>query len=236
MATALEIVESAMSKLGLFGPGDVVSAEDGDVCLQRLNALVDAWENEGLFAYTTADTIFTLPANTSSRTIGPAMQINMVRPVRILRGSFSRLDGIDYRLTPISEAEYNDISLKSTVGSIAPSVCFYDGGNPTGTVYFWPVANVSVEVHLVTPESGGAATDLTTSYLFPPGYQRALEYNLAIEIASDFDQKPTPMLFGMASNAKRALKRTNSRVPQLDMDQITSNTRGRSMLDFYSGR
>jgi hypothetical protein len=236
MATALEIIESAMGKLGLFGPGDVVSAEDGDVCLQRLNALVDAWENEGLFAYTTTDTIFTLPANTSSRTIGPSMQINMVRPVKILMGSFCRVDNIDYRLTPIGESEYNNISLKSTQGSVTPSVCFYDGGTPTGIVYFWPISSVSVEVHLITPESGGTATDLTTSYVFPPGYQRALEYNLALEIAHDFDQKPTPMVMGAAANAKRSLKRTNSRVPQLDMEQITSDNRGRSLVDFYSGR
>jgi hypothetical protein len=235
MATALEIIESAMGKLGLFGPGDTVSPEDADTCLKRLNAIVDSWDNEGVFAYTTTNTVFTLPANTNSRTIGPAMQINMVRPLKILRGSFSRLDGRDYPLDPITEAEYNQISLKSTIGSVAPTVCFYDGATPTGIVYFWPVSATSVEVHLVTPEVGGAATDLTTNYVFPPGYQRALEYALAVDIAPDFDQEPTPMVIGQAANLKRALKRSNARVPQMNMDRITDNTRGRSIGDFYSG-
>lgn len=236
MATALEIIESAMGKLGLIGPGDTVAPEDSDVCLNRLNTLVDSWENENLFAYTTTDTTFTLPANTTSRTIGPAMEINVARPVKILRGSFVRVDSIDYRLTPVSEAEYNDISLKSSVGTLTPSVCFYDGGVPTGIVYFWPMAATSVEVHLITPESGGTAASLSTEYVFPPGYQRALEYNLAVEIAPDFDQEPTRMLMGAAANSKRALKRTNSRIPQLDMEQITSSNRGRPLIDFYSGR
>lgn len=220
MATALEIIESAMGKLGLIGPGETVAPEDADVCLNRLNALVDSWESDNLFAYTTTDTVFTLPANTTSRTIGSAMQINVARPTRILRGSFVRIDNTDYRLTPVTEAEYNDISLKSTVSSLVPSICFYDGGMPTGNVYFWPTASSAVEVHLITPEDGGAATDLTTSYVMPKGYQRALEYNLAIEIAPDFNQEPTKMLIGAAANSKRALKRTNARVPQLDMDSI----------------
>lgn len=235
MATALDIIESAMGKLGLIGPGETVAAEDADVCLNRLNALVDSWESDNLFAYTTTNTVFTLPANTTSRTIGASQQIDVARPVRILRGSFVRVGDIDYRLTPVGEAEYGDISLKSSIGSLAPSVCFYDGGMPTGIVYFWPMASTSVEVHLVTPEDGGAATDLTTSYVFPKGYQRALEYNLAIEIAPDFNQEPTRMLISAAANAKRALKRTNARVPQLDTDQITGSCRGRSLVDFYSG-
>ena len=233
MATALEIIESAMSKLGLFGPGDVVSAEDGDVCLSRLNALVNSWESENLFAYTTTDTIFTLPASTTSRTIGPSMQINIARPVKLLR-SFTRLNSIDYRLTPITEFEYNDISFKTSPGANVPSVCFYDGGTPTGIVYFWPVVTSSVEVHLITPEAGGEATDLTTSYVFPPGYQRALEFNLAVEIAPDFDQEPSRMLLGQAANAKRSLKRVNSRVPQLDMEKVDERF-GHSLADFYSG-
>jgi hypothetical protein len=215
--TALQLIESAMSKIGMLAAGETVSAEDGAVGLLRLNALVDAMENENLFSYTTTDTVFTLPASTTSRTIGPAQQIALTRPVKILPGSFSRVDGLDYPLLPVSEPEYNDIRDKSSVTSIAPSVCFYDGGTPTGTVYFWPPTSGSAEVHLITPEAGGIATDLTTAYVFPPGYQRYIEYALAIEIAPDFNVSPSPMIVGAAANQKRLLKRTNHRTPQLDM-------------------
>ena len=231
--TALQLIESAMSKIGMLAAGETVSAEDAAVGLLRLNALIDAMENESLFSYTTTDTVFTLPANTTSQTIGPAMQINLVRPIRLLNGCFSRLSGIDYPLTPISEAEYNEISLKSSIGSVAPSVCFYDGGSPTGIVYFWPTAQSSVEVHLITPQPGTAATATTTSYSLPAGYQRYLEYALAIELAPDFSVMPSPMIVGAAANQKRLLRRTNSRVPQMDMDRIGG--RGNSPSDFISG-
>lgn len=215
MATALEIIEAAMSKLGLIGPGDTVSAEDADVSLKRLNALVDSWENEGILGYTHTITTFTLPANTTSRTIGPSLQINCARPTRI-EPSFSRIDGIDAPLKPVDRFEYDKIAEK-TYASTYPEVCFFDGGTPTGVVYFWPAVGSAVEVHLVTPETGGIAT-LVTDYVFPPGYQRALENGLAIEIAPDFGVNLTPFLISTAASSKRLIRRQNLRVPQLDFE------------------
>jgi hypothetical protein len=225
-ATALTIIESAMGKIGMLAAGETVSAEDAAVGLLRLNTLVDALENEGFFAYTTTDTVFTLSAGDISMTIGPAQEINISRPMKILRGSFSRLNGTDYPLNPITEPEYNEICEKSSYSSVAPSVCFFDGGTPTGTLYFWPAPTENVEVHLITPESGGQATDLTTVYVFPNGYQRYIEFALAIELAPDFNVSPSPQLYAAAANAKRTLKRTNSRVPQLNIEYPSYNDRG----------
>ena len=216
--TALNLIESAMSKINMLAAGESVSAEDADVGLRRLNALVDALENEGFFAYTTVDTVFTLNAGDVSMTIGPAQEIDLERPMRILRGSFSRLSGRDYPLRSITEPEYNEICLKTAYSSVAPAVCFYDGGSPTGILYFWPAPATSVEVHLITPESGGQANDLTTAYVFPKGYQRYIEHALAVEMAPDFNVSPSPQLYSAAANAKRILKRTNSRIPELDVE------------------
>jgi hypothetical protein len=233
MSTALSYIEAAMGKIGVLSAGEVVSAEDADVGLARLNSLLDALENEGMYGYATTDTVFTLPASTTSRTIGPAMQIPMTRPVKILPGSFSRLNSIDYPLESISEPEYNAISLKSSIGAVAPSVCFYDGGSPTGTVYFWPTAQSSVEVHLITPTAQTVAAATTTDLVFPPGYQRYIENQLAIEMAPDFGVTPSPMLMGMAANQKRLIKRTNHRVPMLDLPRVGG--KGSSPSDFISG-
>lgn len=234
MATALSLIESAMSKIGMLAAGETVSAEDAAVGILRLNALMDSLENEGFFAYATADTIFTLPANTTSRTIGPAMQIALTRPVKLLSGSFCRIGVNDYPLDPISEPEYNAISLKSSVGSVSPCVAFYDGGTPTGNVYFWPVAATSVEVHLITPTASTQATDTTTSFVLPPGYQRYIEFALAIDLAPDFNTTPNPAIIGAAANAKRQIKRTNARTPQLTLDRLSSGY-GASPADFYGG-
>lgn len=228
MTTALDLIEAAMSKCNVLAAGETPSAEDAAVGLDRLNALMTALENENIFNYTTTDTTFTLPASTTSRTIGAAMQIAMVRPTKLLRGSFSRLNNIDYPLEPISEQEYNAISIKSTLNAIAPEVMFYDGGTPTGIVYFWPPVAASVEVHLLSPAPGGEATSTSTVYNFAPGYRRMIENGLAIEIAPDFNTVPPPLVVAMYMSAKRQLKRTNARTPQLDMPVYD---RGRSDIN-----
>ena len=234
MPTALSYIETAMGGLGLLRAGETVSAEDATLGLLRLNLLLDAWENEGLFGYATTNTVFSLPAATTSRTIGASQQINMVRPLRLLSGSFSRLSGIDYPLEPVTEGEYNAISLKSSYDSTAPSVCFYDGGVPTGIVYFWPKPSAAVEVHLITPTAKTTAADTTTNLVHPPGYQRAIGKQLALEIASDFGVEPSVSLRRDAANAKRAIKRTNSRVPQLQLNYPNSRG-GISLGDAKSG-
>ena len=233
LVTALQLIEAGLSKIGMLAAGETVSAEDAAIGLLRLNSLIDAMENEDMFGYTTTDTVVTLPANTTSLTIGPAQAIDIVRPTKIINGSFSRLGGIDYPLTSVTEPEYNAISLKSSIGSVAPRVCFYDGGNPTGNVYFWPTSQSSVELHLITPEPGGEATDLTTAYAFPPGYIRYIENALGIEMAPDFNTQPSPFIQAAAANAKRAIRRMNNRVPQMDMN--CDHGKGNSPSDFISG-
>lgn len=233
MTTALDLIKAAMSKNNVLAAGETPSAEDAQVMLDRLNSLMTSLESEGMFNYTTTRTTASLPANTTSLTIGPAQQIAMVRPVKILKGSFTRVSGVDYPLTPVSEQEYNEISLKSSVGSVAPSVCFYDGGTPTGNVYFWPVASATVQVHLITPAPGGEAVDTSTTYDFPPGYRKMIENCLAVDSAADFNVQVNPQVERAAANAKRLLRRANRKIPQLDVDLIGG--RGASVSDFYAG-
>ncbi|MBK9497024.1 MAG: hypothetical protein IPO08_21435 [Xanthomonadales bacterium] len=229
--TALDLIKRAMSKLNVLQAGETPSADDVAIGLDALNTLMLSLENEGIFNYTATRTTATLPASTSSRTIGPAMQIAMTRPVKLLRGSYSRVDGVDYPLDPISEAEYNEISLKTGVSSVVPSVCFYDGGSPTGVVYFWPVPTGSVELHLLSPAPGGVATSSVTEYTFPPGYKRMIENGLALELAPDFNVPPNPMVSAMYASEKRAIRRANRVIPQLDMCEMTSVA-----SDFYAGQ
>lgn len=219
-ATALQLIEAALGKIGKHSVGETVSAEDADVCLDRLNTLIDSLEGDNMFAYATQDTVVTLPANTESLTIGALQSIDMTRPARVLGGSFTRVDGTDYPLRAVSEAQYNSISEKSDGSATAPQVCFYDGNVPTGLLYFWPTTSASVEVHLITPESSGEAVDLTTAYAMAQGYRRYIEHALAIEIAPDFGMTPPAWLVQATASLKRILKRSNMRVPELDFEDV----------------
>jgi len=224
MTTAIKIIRNALDCLGLRGAGQNVSGNDAAHCLDRLNTMLNAWNLGPTFAFTQTTTVVTVTSATTSLTIGPAQQINVPRPDRIEMSSFVRVGTVDYPLTPVDRDTYNSIQLK-TLGSAWPSVCFWDGGNPLGNVYLWPQGDA--EVHIVTSTAVGNFADLTTDYLLPNGYERMFGYSLAEEIAPDFEVQVPPSVVRIAQGARRAVKRNNLTIPQMNMPRALDQDNGR---------
>lgn len=216
-----------MGKIGAIGAGETPSGDDSAMVLDRFNSLIDSLGGEQMFAYTTTTTTATLTAGDSQLTIGTGLEINVARPVSILPQSFTRVNGIDYPLLPVSQAEFNNVAIKSLT-SFAPAICYYGGQASSGTVDFWPVTDASVTVYIVTPTRLSENTVLATELVIPPGYRRYFEYAVAVEIWPHFfpEKNIPPMIPAMAASAKRAIRTMNYTVPQLNMEKITSGRQG----------
>lgn len=216
MTTARTIITSALEELGVAGTGKTLSAEDLDIGLRRLNALIDGWRLEPGWAYTTTAVTAALPDATRSRTIGSGAQFNTARPVRIESGSFvTTSQGYDYPLAVITdESEYSGLTLKDTGGGW-PRFVFYDTGSPTGNVYFWPLGACDVTLSVLT-HVGSFAT-VNTDLTLTPGYERAMALTLAEELGPAFERTPSALTVRNAAAARRALKRANHSTPQLDV-------------------
>ena len=183
----------------------------------KLNVMLDSWNLSPDFAFTDLETVYALPSATQSLTIGPLMQINIPRPDRIELGSFVRVSGNDYPLEVIDRTTYNNIMQKDQGGS-GPSVVFFDGGNPTGKLYFWQTG--ACELHLVTRVSAGSFADLTTDYQLPAGYARAFQFSLSEEIGPAFETAVPDSVARIAAGARRVVKRANLSVPQLGIPDL----------------
>lgn len=217
MTTALSIITSTLRELGVAESGQALDAEEVNVCFLALNVLADSWLTS-TYAYTSS-TVSAALSDAPSMTIGTGMQINTPRPVRLEDGCFIRVGGIDSPLRVINQAEYNAIPVKTQVGSW-PAVCYYDAGSPTGNVYFFPQGACTVFLNVQLQLSQFA--DLNTSYTLPPGYARAFELSLTEEVATKFGRQVSPMTMRNAKEARRTVKRTNFRVPQLVPDRRTN--------------
>lgn len=212
MSTALTLIDNALQELGVYGAGETVSDDDAAVCLEALNDLVDAWRLENLTIYATQNVSAALPAATSSRTIGPAMNFNTARPPRLEDGCFVTVGNLDYPLAVVGEAEYNDITLKTLSGPW-PRVCYYNASYPTGTVYFYPLGACTVT--LVLQVALSAFTASSNTFTAPPGYKLAMQLTLTEMVATKFQKQVNPSTARRAMNARRVLKRSNLVVPQL---------------------
>lgn len=232
MTTANAIIRSALGKLGIVGPGEPVKPADAESCLLSLNTLIDAWRIERLYAYDTQTTTYTTTAETQTLTIGPAGDIVVPsRPERFEQGCYLSFGSRDYDMTQVNEAEFNSVSYKA-ITAIGPVSFVYNPALPAGLLRFFPRIPAGAVLHLVAQVQISALDGLSTVYSLPAGYERALIFTLAEEVAADFEREVPPTVARNATNARRLLKRANHTVPNLQVgDTIRANS---NPLGLYS--
>lgn len=232
MATAANIIRSSLGLLGVAAPGEPVNPNQAEDCLRALNVMLDGWGVENLYAYATQDITHAVVSDASSLTIGPSTADITVsaRPVRFEGGSYFSQGGVDYPMHRITEAEYNGIGIKDIAG-LGPCGFKYVPSLPNGVLFFWPQATAGTTLHLIAQVQVSAFANLSTEYTLPPGYERALIFSLAEEVAALFEREIPPTVGRNAANARRFIKRANVVVPQLQVGQPTEGP----LVQFYRG-
>jgi hypothetical protein len=214
LVTALTVIKGAMLRVGVLDPIETPTAEQSAVCLDALNGLLDGLQTSGLGTVNNQEVVASMVGGAQTLTIGPLQQIDIPRPVEVV-GVYCRLMSLDHPADIISKEMWDSIDYKS-LGASWPTVCWYDGGIPTGALHFWPIPAQTTEVHVTVNAALQPYAAVTASQLMPQGLQRALTLSLAVEIAPIFGLQPSPLLLRDASNSMRVYKRTRAEVPQLD--------------------
>jgi hypothetical protein len=219
VTTAAIIGKAALGKLGITSPGEALKPEDGELVLDALNRILDAWKLEKLYAYATETISHTTAGETAELTIGPTGDIDVTeRPVRFEDGCFYRVSGIDYPLSQVTEAEFNRVAFKA-VATLGPTCFEYNPTFPLGRLQFYPRIPSGAAMSLIVQKRLDAFAALTTAYTLPPGYERALMFTLAEEVAADYEREIPPTVARNAAQARRVLKRANLSVPQLQVNE-----------------
>ncbi len=234
MATAADLINSALRLIGQLAESEVPSNATSQDSLVALNQMIDSWSTERLSVFSTQDQVETWPANTRSRTFGPTGDIVGTRPAYFDDSTYF-LDpstGISYGLKFINQQQYNGIAFK-TVTSTYPQVIWVNMTFPNVEVYVYPVPTRTLEFHFVSVEPLIQPAILTTALAYPPGYLRALRYNLAMELAPEFGVEPSPQVQRIAMTSKRTLKRVNA--PDDLMSVPFSIVGSRQRFNIFSG-
>jgi len=225
MTTAIHIIDRAYALLGYKAAGEALSSDDADYALDALNAMLDGWNTQSMFIVSADEIVGTVSG--VSATVGPGLTFDTPRPVDVLTGSFTRSAGIDYPVKWIDRETYANISLK-TVQSTFPQYAYYDANMPTANVYFYPAPAAPVDFHLAVQVQLTTFADLATDYPLAPGYLKALQYSLAEELSPGIKDLPM-LIMRTAASARRAIRRTNVHVAQLDSGIINAR------FNIYSG-
>jgi len=208
-----------MRDLGAIAIGEVPTADEASDALTALNELIGTWKTESLVAYAMQQVETTIASNQYSYSVGPGGDIDCERPIR-LDAAYNRDPNINYYAIYIAQSfqEYSDIVAKNVNAQLI-MVVYYDPTFPLGTLYVWPKSNdTSYQLNLWFWKSVAEFDDLDEEIVLPPGYNRALRTNLAIELAPRYGREISPALANMAVSSKAQLKRTNLILPIMQID------------------
>lgn len=182
--TGLDFIKGALEILGSYTPEEGVSDSDGDTCLKFLIAMLDTWSSElgAIYAVTTEQ--FSLTSDTIDYTMGPTGDFVTTRPLSIIKAKLRDNQDVDHDLDLQPFPEYEDIMLKDTGGALS-WVLGYNMTNPDVSLKLYPPSDSSYKLRLTTYKALATAV-LASEYAVPPGYNNAIMWNLAAEVAHIF--------------------------------------------------
>tara|TARA_R110002126_G_scaffold6587_4_gene33834 strand:- start:257 stop:967 length:711 start_codon:yes stop_codon:yes gene_type:complete len=228
MATAGDIINGSLRLLGVLAEGEVPSAETSQDALNAMNQMIDSWNTERLAVFSTQDQVFTWPASTISRTLGPSGNFIGNRPILLDDATYyiDASTGVSYGIKMINQQQYDGIAVK-TVTSTYPQVIFTNMSYPNIEMFVYPVPTRALQWHFISVTELTQPATLATVLSFPPGYLRAFRYNLATEMAPEFGVEPSPQVSRIAMTSKRDIKRINNPDDVMSMPYSIVATRQR---------
>ena len=234
MSTAGDQINGALRLLGVLAEGETPSASMSQDALTALNQMIDSWNTERLSVYNTVDQVFTWPAGTYQKRLGPSGDFVGLRPVQLDDSTYYRDPGtnVSFGIKIINQQQYNGIAVK-TVTSTYPQVMWINMEHPDIQMTIYPVPTRDLEWHFISVQELSQPATLATDIAMPPGYLRAFKYNLACEIAPEFGVEPSPQIMRIAMTSKRNLKRINNPEDIMSLPYAIVATRQR--FNVYAG-
>ena len=196
MTTIRELIKSALRAIGAIDPRKTPTELEMSNAMEALNLMLESWYTDTLFVYVLTEGSFTLTADDPEYTIGVGGNYNTVRPFDIL-GAFCRVSSIDYPLDIIGEDEYNAFAAKTSSG--IPARLNYLPESPLGKIRLYPAPLSAYALHLQMKTPLAEITDLDQTITFEPGYKAAIKWNLAIDLAPEWDAEPSQVVVARAA-------------------------------------
>lgn len=207
MATAQNIIEAALRKVGNHSP----KVSELNIGLTALQQLLASWSAERLMVYEVTVGSHILTIGNRQYTIGSSgSNILATRPLKIVSARLQngndeyplRIDVLDH---------YNEIANKSISGR--PTRLYYVQEYPLGRILLDRLPDLAYALNYDAWSPLTTVATLSTTLTLPPEYDRALVFNLAVDLAADYDGALPKEVYVIASQAKEAIEGVTVRPP-----------------------
>lgn len=231
MTTARTLIKSALRKIAVLGTGQSLSAEDAVDALSALNTMIASWSVEGDMIYYYDEETFPLIVGVTDYQIGPGQTFNTVRPIEVI-AAYVREGGNDTSLAIRGLQDWSIISDKDQTGT--PREIYYDGNHPNGKIRLWPAPSQSSSITIFSKKPLTKFSSLDAEFSFPAEYERALIYNLAIEVAPEYEREPSATVMRTAAKSKAVIQNQNT-ANDLSLLRVDDSLIGTGSFNIFTG-
>jgi hypothetical protein len=228
MALVSDLINQSLLLAGMRASGETPEAALSQDALTVLNQMISGWNNESLLIYAITRTVVTMTASKQTYTVGAGGDVNIQRAPQIEAINWrdeTQSPPLELPLAAMEDAEYQNLRLRDLTASM-PTKFFYDRSFPLSTLFLWPTPTVARKLVLFVWTPWSYTYGLTDTISFPPGYERMLVYNLAVELSAQPSARITPATAALAEESKMRIQALNAVAPIMQVDgALLSGTR-----------
>ncbi len=207
-----DLINSALRKIGVLAANETPNADESADALASLNVMLESWSAEQVAVYQILNFSQALVANTQTYTMGAGGTFNTTRPLKIESAGIITPDTLRHEMKIIDPIEWSKLEEKSLTG-LLPKVLYNDNAFPSINLSVSPIPSGTPTLDLYVWAQLSQFASLSTTFAMPPGYFRALVYNLAIDLAPEYGAQALAAaagIAGMAASAKNDVVTLNA--------------------------
>lgn len=187
--TRNQILDAAISTLGVLARGQTPDSEDYDKAAVKLNMLLAKYRTKQLPLWKRTEYTFSLQDSVSSYTIGSGQMLSTTFPLKMLEAWAIPTGGnTPVSIELVANSEYNQLPTNTSSGM--PLKMTYQPLVNRGVMKIWPVPNSSAAtaytIKIVYQAPFEYFTSSSETMDLPEEYYLPLVYDLAVLIAPDW--------------------------------------------------
>lgn len=208
MATVLQLIADSLREIGVLPTGSTPSASEASDALRKLNRIVEALALERINVYSIRRDTHALQAGVQDYTIGAGGTFNATRPLKIENANIIQPNGLQTPLDLLAEPQWSAIPEKN-VSATTPEKLYNDGAHPLSMLRFWPKPSGAPTLELFTWQQIAQFAAVGDPVALPPGYERFLVFNLAVELAAEYGREVPASVAAIAGQSRQAVAMMN---------------------------
>ena len=189
----LTMAIDSLTEIGQLGVGRSPSNEQMQQALRVCNRMLAKWSIQRLMLYTVAVRQFTLTPTTQDYTLGPSGTLGIgtqTRPNFVEAAQVTPPGSALYLgLNILDQLKWNAIRDKGATCSAngVPQDVWPEYTYPNIGLHFWTIPSNACALYLKTWEQLQQFATIFDVLNFPPGYEEAIQHNLAMELCAFYD-------------------------------------------------